>query len=203
MSSILPICGVLLAGGYSGEETKDKPLRILAEKTLLDHALATARPQVRDVVLNVSSSTTTYQKFGLPIVADSGNSALGALSGILAAMEWAKKYQSEIEWVASFTTDMPFLPKNMVHSLVKSIIDAQADIACCRSADHAHTACGLWPVRLAGELKKDLEGGASNINEWVAKHEVAYADFDVEPVDPFFTVNNAEDLEVAETLIKT
>jgi molybdenum cofactor guanylyltransferase len=204
MSSILPIVGVLLAGGSGGlHELEDKPLRMLAERTLLDHTLNIAKPQVRDIVLNISTSTTTYQKFGLPIVVDSIDGYTGPLSGVLAAMEWAKKYQSEIEWVVSFTTDTPFLPKDMVHNLVKSIIEAQADIACCRSDENVHGACSLWPVRLMDDLKKDLAAGLRNLNEWVSKYDVAYADFEVEPMDPFFKINNDEDLEVAETLFKT
>ena len=204
MSSILPIVGVLLAGGNGGiKEAQDKPLRMLAERTLLDHTLNIAQPQVRDVVLNISASTTTYQKFGLPIVVDSIDGYLGPLSGVLAAMEWANKYQSEIEWVVSFTTDTPFLPKDMVHKLVKSIIDAQADIACSRSSDHVHSACSLLPVRLMDDLKKDLRSGMRNLNEWVSKYDVAYADFEIEPIDPFFKINNEDDLEVAETLFKS
>ena len=50
MSSILPICGVLLAGGYSGDEAKDKPLRILAEKTLLDRKIQQSKGGERSLI---------------------------------------------------------------------------------------------------------------------------------------------------------
>ena len=43
--------------------------------------------------------------------------------------------------------------------------------------------------------------GERKIDRWTARFGCAHADWPVEPIDPFFNANTAEDLAVAERLL--
>jgi molybdopterin-guanine dinucleotide biosynthesis protein A len=61
---------------------------------------------------------------------------------------------------------------------------------------------GLWPVRLADELRTAMEGEAiRKVDVWTARYRLAEVDFPTAPVDPFFNTNRPEDLAEAERLL--
>lgn len=64
-----------------------------------------------------------------------------------------------------------------------------------------HPVFGLWPVRLADDLRRALvEEDVRKIDRWTARYRVAYAEWATVPVDPFFNVNRPDDLAAAERL---
>jgi molybdopterin-guanine dinucleotide biosynthesis protein A len=65
-----------------------------------------------------------------------------------------------------------------------------------------HPVVGLWPVRLAGALRKALvEEDIRKIDVWTAHYRLAEVEFPADPVDPFFNANRPEDLAEAERLL--
>src|SRR5580692_7856658 len=64
--------GVLLAGGLARRMGGgDKPLRLIAGRTLLDRVIERLRPQVAGLVLNANGDPARFAAYGLPVVADS------------------------------------------------------------------------------------------------------------------------------------
>lgn len=105
-------------------------------------------------------------------------------------------------WVASFATDAPFLPRDLVARLSVAATVHGADLACATSAGQDHPVFGLWPVRLAADLRRALaEEGVRKVDAWTARYRLAKATFVAEPVDPFFNANTPEDLAEAESLL--
>ncbi|HEX7007662.1 MAG TPA: molybdenum cofactor guanylyltransferase MobA [Alphaproteobacteria bacterium] len=198
-----PIIGVLLAGGLSRRMGGgDKSLRLLGGKTILQRVIDRAKPQVATLVLNANGDPTRFADYGLPVAADVVEGHAGPLAGVLTGMEWAQAHAPEARWLASFATDAPFLPTNLVERLASAVADQGADMACASSGGRAHPVFGFWPVALARDLRRAMvEEGVRKVDVWTARYRLATVDFPTEPIDPFFNTNRPEDLDEAERLL--
>ena len=203
MASALPhTVGVLLAGGLSRRMGGgDKCLRPLGGKPVLAHIIERARPQVSALAVNANGDPARFAPFGLPVVADTIEGFAGPLAGVLAGMEWAARHHAGAEWLASFATDAPFFPRDLVARLHAAVAHAGADMACARSNGQDHPVFGLWPVRLAAELRRAMEEGVRKVDVWTGRYALAVAEFPARPFDPFFNANRPEDLAEAERLL--
>ena len=203
MTPTAPVAGVLLAGGRARRMGGgDKALLTLGGETLLARVVARARPQVRALALNANGDPARFAAYGLPVVADVVAGYAGPLAGVLTGLEWAAEHAPDCPWVASFATDAPFLPEDLVARLVAAVEREGADMACAASGGRAHPVFGLWPVRLAAELRRALiDEDMRKIDAWTARYRLAVAEFACQPVDPFFNANRPADLAEAEALL--
>ena len=197
------VAGVLLAGGLARRMGGgDKCLRPLAGETLLARVIARVAPQVGPLILNANGEPARFASFGLPVVADVVEGYAGPLAGILTALDWAAENAPHHPLVASFATDAPFLPRDMVEVMVEARDLAGADLACAVSGGRTHPVFGLWPVELRADLRHALvEQGERKIDRWTASHRLVEVVFPCDPVDHFFNANRADDLAEAERLI--
>lgn len=197
------VAGVLLAGGLSRRMGGgDKSLLTLGGQPILSRVIAAARPQVGALVLNANGDPARFAETGLPVAADVVEGYAGPLAGVLTGMDWAAANAPGAVWVASFATDTPFLPADLVERLLRAVRDEGADLACARSGGRDHPVFGLWPVRLAGDLRRAMvEEGMRKVDAWTARYRLAVAEFDSHPVDPFFNANRPADLAEAERLL--
>ena len=198
-----PVAGVLLAGGLARRMGGgDKCLRPLAGETLLARVIARAAPQVGPLILNANGDPARFAPYDLPVVADVVEGHAGPLAGILTALDWAAENAPHHPLVASFATDAPFLPRDLVATMVEARDMAGADLACAASGGRAHPVFGLWPVELRADLRAALvEQGERKIDRWTASHRLVEVAFPCAPVDPFFNANREDDLAEAERLI--
>ncbi|UKJ73306.1 molybdenum cofactor guanylyltransferase MobA [Azospirillum brasilense] len=197
------IAGVLLAGGLSRRMGGgDKSLRTLGGRSILERIVATVRPQVGPLVLNANGDPARFAAFGLPVAADVVEGFAGPLAGVLTGMEWARDNAPDCRWLASFATDAPFIPGDLVTRLVAAVEREGADLACARSDGQEHPVFGLWRVDLADDLRRAMvEEDMRKVDAWTARHRLAIADFATDPVDPFFNTNRPDDLAEAERLM--
>ena len=197
------VAGVLLAGGLARRMGGgDKCLRPLASETLLARVIARVAPQVGPLILNANGDPARFAPYGLPVVADVVEGHAGPLAGILTALDWAAENAPHHPLVASFATDAPFLPLDLVETMVEARDLAGADLACAASDGRAHPVFGLWPVELRADLRDALvEQGERKIDRWTASHRLVEVSFPCAPVDPFFNANREDDLAEAERLI--
>lgn len=198
------VCGLLLAGGQSRRMGGgDKCLMEIGGRTLLRRILDVAVPQVGPVVLNSNSDPALFAAYGLPIAPDSVGGFAGPLAGVLTGLEWARANAPGCDWVASFACDAPFAPPDLVVRLRTAMETEGADMACASSGGRDHPVFALWPVRLADALREAVVGeGIRKVDVWTGRYKLAHAEFDTDPVDPFFNVNRPEDLAAAESLLK-
>jgi molybdopterin-guanine dinucleotide biosynthesis protein A len=194
----MDIAGVILAGGRSSRMGTHKALAEIGGSTLLERVKLRARPQVTTLMLNINGDRTPFMRFGLPMMADSIEDFAGPLAGILTGLEWARDNLPDIEWIASFPIDTPLIPTDLVKSLRDTISNTESDMACAASGGQIHPVVGLWPVRLAGELRKAVEGGARKVEDWSNDYKTAFTEWPVGAIDPFFNVNTAGDLKSLE-----
>lgn len=202
------VVGVILAGGLARRMGGgDKGLRLLGGKPMLQHVVDRLRPQVADLVINANGDPARLASFALPVVADPVEGFVGPLAGVLAGMRWAAAHRPEARWVASVSSDAPFLPGDLVGKLTGALTaDGRPDaIALARSAGDIHPVIGLWPVHLADDLEGQLIAGVRKVLNWTDRHGTVAVDFpthslgDAE-IDPFFNANTPEELTTAEQL---
>jgi molybdopterin-guanine dinucleotide biosynthesis protein A len=195
---------VLLAGGQARRMGGgDKCLRQLGTRTILEHVIERARPQVAALVLNANGDPDRFAAFGLPVAADVVQGFAGPLAGVLTGMEWTRARRPDCPWIATIATDTPFFPTNLVERLLAAVESARADLACAVSGGRAHPVFGLWPVRLADDLRGAVVNeGIRKVDVWTGRYRLIEVDFPIEPIDPFFNTNRPEDLAQAERLLE-
>jgi molybdenum cofactor guanylyltransferase len=195
------IAGILLAGGLSRRMGGgDKCLRPLGAATILARVIARAQPQVAALALNANGDPGRFAAYRLPVIADSIPDFAGPLAGVLAGLDWAASRGDT--HVASFATDAPFLPHDLVARFVAAREREGADLVCAASGGRTHPVFGLWPVGLRDALRHAMVAeGIRKVDAWTARYRLAIVDYPTEPFDPFFNTNRPEDLAVAAALL--
>ena len=197
------IVGVLLAGGRSSRMGGgDKCLRPLGGRPILARLIERVRDQVATLIINANGDAARFAAYGLPVVADVVEGFAGPLAGVLTGLEWARANRPAAAWVATFATDAPFVPGDLVARLAEAGAGDRADMACAASGGQIHPVFGLWPVRLADDLSKALrEEQIRVVNRWTDRYRLAQVEFSTEPLDPFFNINEPGNLAEAERLL--
>ena len=197
------VAGVLLAGGLSRRMGGgDKCLRLLGGRTILSRVIECASEQVAELALNANGDRVRFKDYGLPVIPDVIEGYAGPLAGVLTGLEWVAREWPDCNWVASFPTDAPFAPNDLVARLQCAIKAEGADIACASSNGRTHPVVGLWPVALRGALRRAMvEDGVRKVDAWTADYKMAYVEYSIEPFDPFFNTNRPEDLDAAESIL--
>lgn len=203
--SVPPTLGLLLAGGLARRMGGgDKPLRLIAGRTILAHVIERLGPQCDGLLVNANGDPARFADYGLPVVADSVPDFAGPLAGILAGLDWMAANRPELDWLISVAADTPFIPGDLVARLHAAREAQDVPLACAASGGWTHPVIGLWPVRLREELRHALTvDDERKIDRWTARHGCASAEWPAAPVDPFFNANKPDDLAEAERLFAT
>ena len=203
MEHSTPIVGVLLAGGLSRRMGGgDKNLLQLGGQTILSRTLERVKPQVETLILNANGDAERFSEYGLPVVEDVIDGFAGPLAGILTGLEWASEHLPECQWVATFATDAPFVPVDLVDKLLQAIEAEGAEMACAISNDRTHPPFALWPVRLKDELRKAMiDEEMRKIDLWTARYKIVHVPFEGQGIDPFFNINKPDHLSEAERFL--
>ncbi len=190
---IIQTAGLILAGGRATRMGGRNKAEIeLAGQTLLARAIARGRPQVGRLLLNANRDPASFAKYGLPVLADTIGDHWGPLAGILAGLDHLAAHWPRIGWLASFPTDSPFFPENLVARLAEAL--PGHEVAMATSRGQPEPVFSLWPVSLAGELRGALTNGVRKVEDFAKAYRLASVDF---PADAFFNVNTPEDLQQA------
>ncbi len=201
------ITGILLAGGQSRRMGGgDKGLLELAGKSMLQRVIERIAPQVTAVAINANGDPARFAAFNLPVVPDTLADHPGPLAGVLAGMRWAAGHTPRARWIATVSTDAPFLPDDLVARLHATANDHPGAIAIARSDGNLHPVIGLWPVDLADDLAAALKDGTRKVLRWTDRHGTHPVDFPRitiagQAIDPFFNVNTSAELELARELL--
>ena len=205
------IAGVLLAGGQSRRMGGgDKGLLELAGRSMLQHVIDRFGPQVSRLAINANGDPGRFADLGLPVVPDNIEGQPGPLAGVLAGMRWAAVNVPSARWIATGSTDAPFLPADLVarlHDALRAETHPHT-IAIARSDGHLHPVIGLWPVALADDLERAIrDDGIRKVLAWTDRHGTLAVDFDFAQIggrriDPFFNANTPEELDEARRLLE-
>ena len=197
------VIGVLLAGGLARRMGGgDKGLSMLGGRSMLARIIERARPQVSTLIINANGDGGRFADYGLDVVPDVIGDFAGPLAGVLTGLEWTAEHARETEWVATFATDAPFVTADLVDRLLAALKRDNAEMACAASNGRTHPVFGLWPVALAGDLRRAMEEeDMRKIDRWTARYKLIEVDFSALPFDPFFNINDTDNLAEAERLL--
>lgn len=196
--------GVILAGGQASRMGGgDKGLLKLGDRCLLAHVIDRLEPQVAGLALNANGDPTRFDRFGLPVLADSVEGFVGPLAGVLAGLDWAASKGAKT--IVTAAADTPFFPQDLVPRLLLASEGMTHPLVLAATPDPErgtvrHPTFGLWPVALREDLRAALQGGMRKVVIWTEKHGGREAFFPVTGFDPFFNVNTPDDLARAEAL---
>ena len=196
------IPGVLLAGGLARRMGGgDKPMRIIAGKTILERVIARIGTQCDGLILNANGDPARFAKFDLPVIADNVVDFPGPLAGVLAGLDWVAKSRPQAKWMLSAAGDCPFLPRDLVVRLDQERRQQNAELAVAASGGRTHPVIGIWSVRLREELRQALVvEGLRKIDRWTSRYPLATVTWPTAPFDPFFNANTIDDLAEADRL---
>lgn len=195
---------VILAGGLSRRMGRDKADLILGTTPLALRIADRLRPQTSAVYLNASEGHPLAVH--LPLLQDTRPNRPGPLAGVLAGVKLFAELPGGSTHILTTPCDTPFLPRDLVKRLQDGVKGDAIMLAACNGRTHPITA--LWPLTLAEDLEQWLDDpDHRRVFDFVARHPnetVEFAPFEgpFGPVDPFFNINTAEDLAIAEAIIE-
>jgi len=198
------IAGVVLAGGRSTRmQGRDKSFLSLKGKALIDRVIERATPQVEYLFISTNASGPQYQALGLPLVPDSVQDYAGPLAGLLSCMELVTAKYPDISYLVSLPVDSPFYPTDLVERLVQALESQSASIAIPRFRGQGHWVFGLWSMQLLADLRHQLTVLQQHkVQDFIATQQHCWVDFDALGEDPFFNINNPDDLALAATRLE-
>ncbi len=182
----------------------DKPLMELCGVPLLTRGISTLRPQCDALLISGNGDPDRFASYGLPVVADDMPDFAGPLAGILAGLDFIAAYLPEVRFAVSVATDTPFLPGDLVARLHTARAAEGAELVCARSGGRTHPVIALWPTAIRADLRRALvEEDLRKIERFLERYPLAYADWPIEPFDPFLNINAPTDLANAERILQT
>lgn len=195
--------GLILDGGRARRMGgADKGLLPLAGRPMIAHVIERLQPQVAALAINANGDLARFAALGLPVLADDPPDFVGPLAGVLAGLDFAVRARPVFAYVATLPADTPFAPPDFVARLHAARRAARAEIAVAVSAGRTHHVAALWPVALAGALRRLLvEEGLRTTRLVAGRFGVASAEWPAKPVDPFMNVNTPEELALAEAAL--
>jgi molybdenum cofactor guanylyltransferase len=204
MSSHPHILGVILAGGSSRRMGGgDKGFADLDGKPMLAHVIERFGAQTATLVLNANGDPARFNNYGLPVIPDLDSKEQGPMAGLIAAMHWAERTDPAFSAIATVTSDVPFLPLDLVARLAA---ESQGGPAIAVSAERRHPTIGLWPLTLKAKLQAALLRGDLSLGVFAQAHAAIAVSFPfsesgVTLIDPFFNANTPDDLKEARALL--
>ena len=195
------LIGVILAGGKGSRlDGKGKYNQKFKNNTLLEQVYERIKSQFSYIAVNVKNKETIV-KLDLEVIYDKFSKNIGPLAGIHTSLCQGNNINGEDGYVCIVPVDTPFLPKDLGKRLYLNMLKNNSDVVFAKSANRVHPTIGLWKNNLKKKLELDINKGVRKIDAFTVNFKVSYEEWGIKKYDPFFNINNHEDLNVAKKLI--
>jgi molybdopterin-guanine dinucleotide biosynthesis protein A len=186
--------GAILGGGAGARMGGRKALVMLAGVPLVEHVARVLRPAAANLAMvgdaqaaNAISATVLADPPGLPA---------GPLSGICAALEWARGLKAEGVIIAP--CDTPLITPSII-AMLSAAVAAGAPIACAQTEDGVQPLVSVWRSDLAAWLRSELGPGHPAVHAVLKRAGAAHIPF--ADRSAFLNVNTPDDLKRAEAVL--
>ena len=184
---------MILAGGKSRRMNfNDKSLQKIKKYSLIDRVIVRAKKQVDYLLINSNSDHIKNNYNEYIVIKDTIKGNLGPLAGVLSGLEWIKKKDSEINWLITFPVDSPFFPTDLVDIFLSHVNEEQIIVA--ESNSRIHPVFAMWNKNLIPYLKETLNNRNLKIDQFTKNFKMKVVKFPFIDYDPFFNINNQDDL---------
>jgi molybdopterin-guanine dinucleotide biosynthesis protein A len=197
--------GVILAGGGARRlGGNGKAFIDIAGVPLVQLTITSFQDQVNNLAIN-SRDSKIFSDFSIPIIKDTviEDGGAGPLAGISSAIKWAKTLKNIKTHVAIVPVDTPLLPLDLVQRLSLDLSINNSDIIMASSNGNIYPVIGLWSLALDSYLDKALYKGVRKIDAFTRLFNVSVVDWAFNSIDPFFNINQPEDIILAEKYINS
>jgi len=195
--------GVVLAGGRSLRFGADKANASLCGKALLDRVCERAAPQVETLLVSRNDGGV-YKPASLELLPDEFPGE-GPLAGVLAGL--ARARAGGYAFMATFSCDTPFFPRETVALLHDRLATSGANICVAAHNGIEHRALAVWRTNCELALSSAFANGLRRlrgVGEILLKVTVEFPAVGEGPDgDAFFNINTGEDLARAERWMRS
>lgn len=206
---LIPVTGVILAGGQSRRMGANKALMQLGDDSLIAHVIRRMR-RVVDELLLITNSPTEYVHLDVPMHGDIIPDT-GALGGIYTGLTHASH-----DAVLCVACDSPFLEPKLLAYLASVLGEYDAVMPYTQSetpADHndvqitLQTLCAAYSKRCLPIIESMLRDSELRVHALQERAHIkrispeVWQDFDPEGMS-FFNINTPEDFESADSHIR-
>lgn len=186
------ITGLILAGGQAHRlGGQDKGLIQLGNQQMIGHVIRRLRPQLGEILINANRNQDHYQQLGYPVIADSLPDFAGPLAGLLTGLE-----NMQNDWLISVPCDNPWLPTDLVATLIQAVTDQQCRLGVARSEGQLQPVYCLLHRSLQTSLHEFLANGQHKVRQWIAQQPHCVVDF--ADAQEFENINTPQQLTEAE-----
>lgn len=186
----MKLLGVILSGGKSSRMGTDKGLLEFKGKAMIEYSIDLLKPLCESLI--ISSNDKSYEKFGLPLVADVVQE-IGPIGGIFSAMNEIK---ADYYFVVS--CDMPLASKSFAKILVSNIGSKEV-IVPCHSGGKVEPLFAIYSFSVLNKMKKQIELKNYKLMNLLEECETNYLDVPVELFKEspgmFKNVNTLKDID--------
>ena len=188
--------GLVLNGGLSRRMGSDKSKKMVSNKPLINLVVERAKAQVDYLAINSNQKSPGNK---IEIIPDCLPGNLGPLVGILSGLKWLEKNDDYFSnWLVIFPVDSPFFPENLVQCFFENLKDEKIVMAKCEG--RLHPVFSMWHMDNLDLLEKFLMEGGRKIDLFSKKIKTRVVNFPFIGYDPFFNVNNLDDLKKAQVI---
>jgi len=185
------VAGVVIAGGRSTRFGGEKAVAQFAGKPLLVWAADRLRTSCEQVAVNARPGTEAEalaRAQGLAVLYDAAGDPAGPLSGVRAALQWARDIGAA--QLAVSPCDVPLLPEDV---FVRLLQEAHGAAALAETKDGLQPLCSVWPTTALDLLSAALAGG-KHPAIWRQLEALGARRVRFDPASAFTNVNTREDL---------
>ena len=194
---------VILAGGKGRRlDGKGKYSQLLCNKTLLEHVFTRVSMQSSRVAVNFhDKNNNTFKNYS--IVLDKFKKSIGPLAGIHAALSYCiENGNDSSQLVITIPVDTPFIPLDLVIKFKNKIKFSQSDVVIASSNERHHPTIAIWKTSIISKLEDSIKNNIRKIDLFTNNLKKAYINWDIKEYDPFYNINDYNDLKNAEYMIK-
>ena len=195
------VCVILAGGKGSRLDKKGKFDQVFNKIPLLEHVFNKVKKQSDLIVVNFNKKEKK-SNIEIESIYDTYQDDIGPLAGIHSAIKYSNEKFGEVGMVCTVPVDTPFLPSDLIDRLYQNIIKHSSDIVVAKSGTRKHPTIAIWKNSLLIKLEEYINNDIRKIDSFTKDMRVSYESWKIEGIDPFFNINNYDDLKIAENMIK-
>ena len=166
---------------------------------MLTRVVQSLAPQCACLLLSAAGDLGRFAFHGLTVIPD--EVSRGPMAALADVLDRVASADFSVTHVLSVPSDTPFLPNDLCTRLAAAL-EPNTLVACAASGGRVHPVIGLWPLEARRTLQEAAANGMLSFHAALAGKKVAKVDWGIRPRDPFFNVNTAEDLVLAEKMLR-
>lgn len=160
------VAGIVLAGGQGSRlGGLDKGLQLYAGRPMLEYMLDCLAPICSNLLISANRNLDVYQRYGYPVIPDSGDGFAGPLAGLRATLPLV-----DCEYALIVPCDMPKLNSVILQRLLLALQSSSADVLVAADPQRTHysvVACRVVPA--FGALEQTWAAGDRSLRAWLGR----------------------------------